>query len=162
MRLVFFLIVVLGFGGAALCAEGDYIIYKDANKHCSILERAKASDDKRYNAIGRTHYDSRKEAEIDVRVLCDNQDAEANQPDSAAPEISPEQREELRKQFEQITKELKDEPDTGFIIYKDNDKHCSVVDITSANDDQLNHRVGKTAYPTLDEANIDVRIICDN
>jgi hypothetical protein len=49
----------------------------------------------------------------------------------------------------------------GFVIIKDNDKNCRVIDKKVVSEDQLGMQVGKTNYPTREEADIDVKVICN-
>ena len=65
--------LVLGFAGAALAADGSqFVIIKDKNKHCRIIEQNMVSEDQLTMQIGKQGYPSREEANIDVKVLCDN------------------------------------------------------------------------------------------
>ena len=41
-------------------------------------------------------------------------------------------------------------------------KHCRVVEKNVVTEDQLAMQVGKQAYPSMDEANIDLKVVCDN
>ena len=72
MRLVISLIFVLGFSGVALCGDDSFIIYKDDHQHCSVLQSAGASPDQLEHRVGKSTYDNRQDADIDVLVLCDN------------------------------------------------------------------------------------------
>ncbi len=49
-----------------------------------------------------------------------------------------------------------------FIIIKDKSQHCRVVDKKVVSEDELGMQVGKQAYPSMDEANIDLKVVCDN
>jgi hypothetical protein len=62
--------LVLGFAGAAVAAE-NFVIIKDANKHCRILDKKVVSEDELGMQIGKQGYPTREEANIDVKVLCD-------------------------------------------------------------------------------------------
>jgi hypothetical protein len=62
--------LVFGFAGAALAAD-NFVIIKDANKHCRILEKKVVSEDELGMQVGKQGYPSREEANIDVKVLCD-------------------------------------------------------------------------------------------
>jgi hypothetical protein len=65
--------VVLGFAGAALAADASqFVIIKDKNQHCRILEKKVVSEDELGMQVGKQAYPSRDEANIDVKVLCDN------------------------------------------------------------------------------------------
>jgi hypothetical protein len=48
-----------------------------------------------------------------------------------------------------------------FVIIKDKNKHCRIIQQNMVSDDQLTMQVGKQGYPTRDEANIDVKVLCD-
>jgi hypothetical protein len=62
--------LVFGFAGAAVAAD-NFVIIKDANKHCRILEKKVVSEDQLGMQIGKQGYPTREEANIDVKVLCD-------------------------------------------------------------------------------------------
>jgi hypothetical protein len=62
--------LVLGFAGAAVAADG-FVIIKDANKHCRILEKKVVSENELGMQVGKQGYPTREEANIDVKVLCD-------------------------------------------------------------------------------------------
>ena len=49
-----------------------------------------------------------------------------------------------------------------FVIIKDKDQHCRVIEQNMVSEEQLGMQVGKQAYPSREEANIDVKVICDN
>jgi hypothetical protein len=49
-----------------------------------------------------------------------------------------------------------------FVIIKDVNKHCRVVEKKLVSEDELGMQVGKQAYPSMDEANIDLKVVCDN
>lgn len=49
-----------------------------------------------------------------------------------------------------------------FVIIKDKNAHCRVVDKKVVSEDELGMQVGKQAYPSMDEANIDLKVVCDN
>jgi hypothetical protein len=49
----------------------------------------------------------------------------------------------------------------GFVIIKDKDKHCRVIEQKTVSEDQLNMKIGKQGYPTREEADIDVKVLCD-
>jgi hypothetical protein len=49
-----------------------------------------------------------------------------------------------------------------FVIIKDANKHCRVVEKNVVTEDQLTMQIGKQAYPSMDEANIDLKVVCDN
>ena len=50
----------------------------------------------------------------------------------------------------------------SFVILKDNNKHCRVIEQKTVSEDQLTMQIGKQGYPTREEANIDVKVLCDN
>jgi len=50
----------------------------------------------------------------------------------------------------------------GFVILKDYNKHCRVIEQKTVSEDQLTMQIGKQGYPTREEANIDVKVLCDN
>ena len=65
--------LVVGFTGVAIAADGSqFVIIKDKNKHCRIIEQNMVSEDQLGMQIGKQAYPSRDEANIDVKVLCDN------------------------------------------------------------------------------------------
>jgi hypothetical protein len=49
-----------------------------------------------------------------------------------------------------------------FVIIKDKNQHCRVVDQNLVSEDELGMQIGKQAYPSMDEANIDLKVVCDN
>ena len=49
----------------------------------------------------------------------------------------------------------------SFLILKDQNKHCRVIENNVVSEDQMKMQVGKQSYPTREEANIDVKVICD-
>jgi hypothetical protein len=49
-----------------------------------------------------------------------------------------------------------------FVIIKDANKHCRVVEKSLVSEDELGRQIGKQAYPSMDEANIDLKVVCDN
>lgn len=49
-----------------------------------------------------------------------------------------------------------------FIIIKDKNAHCRVIDKKVVSEDELGMQIGKTGYPTRELANIDIQVICDN
>ena len=52
----------------------------------------------------------------------------------------------------------------GFVIIKDMNNHCSIIEQKVISEAQLtmHAQVGKFGYPTREEAEIDVRVLCDN
>jgi hypothetical protein len=63
--------LVLGFAAPAFAAD-SFVIIKDNNKHCRVIEQKTVSEDQLTMQIGKQGYPSREEANIDVKVLCDN------------------------------------------------------------------------------------------
>ena len=63
--------LVLGFATPVLAADG-FVIIKDKNKHCRVIEQKTVSEDQLTMQVGKQGYPSREEADIDVKVLCDN------------------------------------------------------------------------------------------
>jgi hypothetical protein len=49
-----------------------------------------------------------------------------------------------------------------FVIIKDKNQHCRVVEKNVVSEEELGMQVGKQAYPSMDEANIDLKVVCDN
>ena len=49
-----------------------------------------------------------------------------------------------------------------FVIIKDKNQHCRVVEKNVVSEQELGMQVGKQAYGTMDEANIDLKVVCDN
>jgi hypothetical protein len=47
-------------------------------------------------------------------------------------------------------------------IGKDTNQHCRVVEQNMMSEEELGMRLGKQAYPSHDEANIDLKVVCDN
>jgi hypothetical protein len=62
--------LVVGFAGAAFAAD-SFLIIKDKNKHCRVIEQHLVSQDQLTMQIGKQGYPTRDEANIDVKVLCD-------------------------------------------------------------------------------------------
>jgi hypothetical protein len=66
-------VVVLGFAGAAYADDtSQFVIIKDANKHCRVVEKSLVSEDELGMQIGKQGYPSMDEANIDLKVVCDN------------------------------------------------------------------------------------------
>jgi hypothetical protein len=64
---------VLGFTGSALAAADDqFVIIKDANKHCRVVEKDVASESNLGEQVGKQAYPSSEEATIDLKVVCEN------------------------------------------------------------------------------------------
>jgi hypothetical protein len=49
-----------------------------------------------------------------------------------------------------------------FVIIKDKSQHCRVVEKKVVSEDELGEQVGKQAYPSFEEANIDLKVVCVN
>ena len=65
--------LIFGFAGAAIAADASqFVIIKDANKHCRIIDKKLVSEDELGMQIGKQGYPTREEANIDVQVICDN------------------------------------------------------------------------------------------
>ena len=64
--------LVVGFVGAAAADASQFIIIKDKNQHCRIIDKKLVSEDELGMQIGKTGYPTREEANIDVQVICDN------------------------------------------------------------------------------------------
>jgi hypothetical protein len=66
-------ILVLGFAGAASAAEANqFVIIKDKNQHCRVVEQDVVSEDELGMQVGKQGYPTREEASIDLKVVCDN------------------------------------------------------------------------------------------
>jgi hypothetical protein len=64
--------LVFGFAGAAFAADGSqFVIIKDKNQQCRIIEQNLVSEDQLTMQVGKQGYPTREEANIDVKVLCD-------------------------------------------------------------------------------------------
>jgi hypothetical protein len=63
--------LVVAFAGTAAAAN-QFVIVKDKNQHCRVIEQNTVSEDQLGMQIGKQSYGSREEANIDVKVLCDN------------------------------------------------------------------------------------------
>jgi hypothetical protein len=65
--------LAFGFAGAAIAADANqFVIIKDANQHCRVIEKHLVSEDELGMQIGKQGYPTREEANIDVKVICDN------------------------------------------------------------------------------------------
>ena len=63
----------LGFAGTALAADSNsFVIIKDKSQNCRVIEQKTVSEDQLGMQVGKQSYGSREEANIDVKVLCDN------------------------------------------------------------------------------------------
>lgn len=48
------------------------------------------------------------------------------------------------------------------MIIKDKNQNCRVVEKNVVSEDELGMQVGKQAYPSFEEANIDLKVVCEN
>ena len=65
--------VVLGFAGTAIAADaGQFVIIKDKNQHCRVVEKNVVSEEELGMQVGKQAYPSMDEANIDLKVVCDN------------------------------------------------------------------------------------------
>jgi hypothetical protein len=48
------------------------------------------------------------------------------------------------------------------VIIKDKNQNCRVVEKNVVSEDELGMQVGKQAYPSFEEANIDLKVVCEN
>ncbi len=48
-----------------------------------------------------------------------------------------------------------------FVIIKDKNQHCRAIEQNVVSEDQLGMQVGKQSYGSREEANIDVKVLCD-
>jgi hypothetical protein len=66
--------VVLGFAGTAIAADaGQFVIIKDKNQNCRVVEKNVVSEDELTQQVGKQAYPSFEEANIDLKVVCENQ-----------------------------------------------------------------------------------------
>jgi hypothetical protein len=59
--------LILGFAGAAVAAENHFFIVKDKDKNCRIITEKPKIEDKQVVQIGKEVYQTREEAEADMR-----------------------------------------------------------------------------------------------
>lgn len=65
--------IVFGFAGVALAADGSqFVIIKDKDQHCRVVEQHMVSEDELGMQVGKQAYSSYDEANIDLKVVCDN------------------------------------------------------------------------------------------
>ncbi|MGH6748685.1 MAG: hypothetical protein ACRECI_05145 [Methyloceanibacter sp.] len=65
--------VVFGFAGAAVAADASqFVIIKDKNQNCRVVEKNVVSEDKLGEQVGKQAYPSFEEANIDLKVVCEN------------------------------------------------------------------------------------------
>lgn len=73
MKYVVTAAIVFGFAGVALAADGSqFVIIKDKDQHCRVIEQNMVSEEQLGMQVGKQAYPSREEANIDVKVICDN------------------------------------------------------------------------------------------
>ncbi|MGZ8400312.1 MAG: hypothetical protein ACXWVI_03290 [Methyloceanibacter sp.] len=73
MKYVLTAAIVFGFAGVALAADGSqFVIIKDKDQHCRVIEQNMVSEEQLGMQVGKQAYPSREEANIDVKVICDN------------------------------------------------------------------------------------------
>ncbi|MGH6864754.1 MAG: hypothetical protein ACREDO_00895 [Methyloceanibacter sp.] len=66
-------VLVLGFAGSAVAADASqFVIIKDKNQHCRIVEKKLVSEEELGMQVGKQAYPSYEEANIDIKVVCDN------------------------------------------------------------------------------------------
>jgi hypothetical protein len=65
--------VVFGFAGAAVAADASqFVIIKDKNQNCRVVEKNVVSEDELTQQVGKQAYPSFEEANIDLKVVCEN------------------------------------------------------------------------------------------
>ena len=65
---------VFGFAGMALAADASqFVIIKDKNQNCRIIEKNVATEDELTQQVGKQAYPSFEEATIDLKVVCEKQ-----------------------------------------------------------------------------------------
>jgi hypothetical protein len=65
--------VVLGFAGTAMAADASqFVIIKDKNQNCRVVEKNVVSEDQLGDQVGKQAYPSWEEANIDLKVVCEN------------------------------------------------------------------------------------------
>jgi hypothetical protein len=73
MKYVLTAAIVFGFAGVALAADGSqFVIIKNKDQHCRVIEQNMVSEEQLGMQVGKQAYPSREEANIDVKVICDN------------------------------------------------------------------------------------------
>ena len=73
MKYAFAAALVLGFAGSALAAaDNQFVIVKDANRHCRVVEKDVASESNLGEQVGKQAYPSFEEVTIDLKVVCEN------------------------------------------------------------------------------------------
>jgi hypothetical protein len=72
MKYVLTAALVLGAAGAAVAADASqFVIIKDANQNCRVVEQNVASESKLGEQVGKQAYPSFEEATIDLKVVCE-------------------------------------------------------------------------------------------
>jgi hypothetical protein len=65
--------VVIGFAGTAIAADASqFAIIKDKNQNCRVIEKKLVSEDQLGEQVGKQAYPSFEEANIDLKVICEN------------------------------------------------------------------------------------------
>jgi hypothetical protein len=62
--------LIVGFAGTAVAAQNQFFIVKDKDKHCRIIESKPDVADKQSIQVGKEVYQTREEAEVDIKVIC--------------------------------------------------------------------------------------------
>jgi hypothetical protein len=62
--------LILGFAGAAVATQNQFFIVQDKDKHCRIIESKPDVADKQTLQVGKEVYQTREEAEVDIKVIC--------------------------------------------------------------------------------------------
>ena len=62
--------LILGFAGAAVAAQNQFFIVQDKDKNCRIIESKPDVADKQVLQVGKEVYQTREEAEVDIKVIC--------------------------------------------------------------------------------------------
>lgn len=65
-------VFILGFAGAAFAADASqFVIIKDKNQNCRVVEKNLVSEDELTQQVGKQAYPSWEEANIDLKVVCE-------------------------------------------------------------------------------------------
>ena len=62
--------LIIGFAGAAVAAQNQFFIVQDKDKNCRIIESKPDVADKQTIQVGKEVYQTREEAEVDIKVIC--------------------------------------------------------------------------------------------
>lgn len=62
--------LIVGFAGAAVAAQNQFFIVQDKDKNCRIIESKPDVSDKQTIQVGKQVYQTREEAEVDIKVIC--------------------------------------------------------------------------------------------